>query len=397
MLPSVLAVRHAKRHLARWMRPRRARLSPLFWPSRAMIVPQPLGVVGIVVPWNYPLYLAVGPLVGALAAGNRVMLKISEYTPNFGRVFAEQCLHYLGDDVVGVVNGGPEQAAEFVRLPFDHLLFTGSTQIGRQVMAAAADNLTPVTLELGGKCPVLVAQDANMRCAARRILQAKMTNAGQTCVAPDYVLVEESAKDALISAMKDIAQTSLSAPGAIPACIITEKHCQRLHALLETAEEDNKVEWLIPPGHGRDMGLALVDNPPLDGPLMQEEIFGPVLPVIGVRSFNDAIDFVRCRPHPLAVYAFTNDAKKIHAVHTDILCGGLVINDCALHVVQDALPFGGVRSSGIGQYRGVYGFETFSKLKPVFIQSRVSPTDWLLGPSSKLKARLTDWLIRWGR
>ncbi|WP_417863251.1 aldehyde dehydrogenase family protein [Vreelandella venusta] len=358
------AIRHTRRHLWHWMRPYAANMPWRLWPARARIAPQPLGVVGIMSPWNYPWSLALMPAIDAIAAGNSVMIKPSEYAPNTSALLAKLVPQYFTDEEVGVVEGGPEIAKAFSALPFDHLVFTGSTAVGRQVARAAAEQLTPVTLELGGKSPAIVASDAGLDRAAASIIFGKGMNAGQTCIAPDYVLVESRHLEALIQALsRAIEQQRPSAKEATG--FVSPHHQQRSERLIAQARD-----------HGCriiDIGQhapALVIDPTQHLELMQEEIFGRALPLISVKNIEDAITFVNTRPHPLALYAFTDD-KTLQAIlrHTT-RSGALVFNETLLHHAVPSLPFGGVGESGMGAYHGRHGFERFSHLRGVFYQSK---------------------------
>ncbi|WP_434627009.1 coniferyl aldehyde dehydrogenase [Chromobacterium sp. CV08] len=397
LFPSLEAVRHARRHLNRWMRPQRRGVSIWFQPAGASVLPQPLGVVGVVVPWNYPLFLSFGPIVAALAAGNRVMVKMSEYTPATGALLAQLAARHFGDDLLTVVNGGPELAQAFTRLPFDHLLFTGSTAVGRHVMRAAAENLTPVTLELGGKSPALVARGANLRRAAEAIVAGKMMNAGQTCVAPDYLLVNDKDRSLLLDEIRAAARRAYPTLAGNPdyTAIVNDRHYQRLRQWLDGARQAGaRVEELNPAGEdpaaARKMALTLVQDCPDDCALMREEIFGPILPVVSYDKFDEALAYINARPRPLALYLFDDDALRIERVLKETVSGGVSVNDTLLHVVQEDLPFGGVGPSGMGHYHGREGFLTFSKLKPVFRQSRLSGT-WLTRPPY---GGAVEWLLK---
>jgi aldehyde dehydrogenase (NAD+)/coniferyl-aldehyde dehydrogenase len=391
LFPSIAGVRHAKHELKRWMRPQRRGVSIWFQPARAEVRAQPVGLVGIVVPWNYPIFLALGPLTAALAAGNRVMIKMSEYTPCCGELLARLVKRYYGDDVIGVVNGGPELAPVFSALPFDHLLFTGSTAVGRQVMRAAAANLTPVTLELGGKSPVIVAPGFDVERAAERIVVGKLLNAGQTCVAPDYLLVHERDRGALVEAVRrraaQLYPSLLNNPDY--SYIVNDRHLARLNSWLSEAQKAGaEVVTVNPAGEklngSRVFPLTLVLDAPESTTLMQEEIFGPILPVVTYRRFDEAIAYVNERPRPLALYLFDTERARIDQVLQQTISGGVCINETILHVGQHELPFGGIGPSGMGNYHGPEGFATFSKMKPVFRQPRVNFMWAVLPPYGRL-------------
>lgn len=371
------AIRHTRRHLKRWMRPRRASVNWRFLPATGHVHRQPLGVVGIISPWNYPWNLAMLPALDALAAGNRVMIKPSELTPATSRLMAELAARYFTSEELCVITGDADIGRGFASLPFDHLLFTGSTEVGRRVAQAAAANLTPVTLELGGKSPAIIDAGVDLTDAARRIAFGKWLNAGQTCIAPDYVLLPERDMKAFVEALETtVAQfyPNLAANDDVSA-IISRRHRQRLIELRDEAEnhgcrvlelgasaEQLEASGKLPP--------TLVLNPHQELRVMREEVFGPLLPVIGVKDLDAAIAFVNARPQPLALYAFTNDPHSRERLLTHTASGGMVINDTLWHVAQEAMPFGGVGASGQGAYHGERGFLTFSHERSVFRQSR---------------------------
>ena len=401
LFPSFEAIRHGRRHLKSWMRPERRAVSMWFLPGRARVLHQPLGVVGIIVPWNYPLLLAVGPLVAALAAGNRVMVKMSEYTPATSELFAHLVSKYFSDDEVVVVQGDAGVAQAFAQLPFGHLLFTGSTKVGYSVMRAAAENLTPVTLELGGKSPAILGPDFPLEKFVERVMVGKTMNAGQTCIAPDYVLVPAGRAREFVAAaqkvMADCYPDILRTPDY--SSIISERHFNRLVGLVEdaraqgaevvplsSAAEPDAKSRRIPP-------VALLNVTP-DMQAMQEEIFGPILPVVPYRDLDEAIRYVNARPNPLALYYFDQDRGRIDHVLEQTLSGGVTINDTILHIAQDSLPFGGVGESGKGHYHGFEGFEAFSKKKAVFYQSRLNGMALFKPPYGKLFERMVKLLTR---
>ena len=401
IFPSLEAIAHARRHLRAWMRPRRAATNLWFLPGRSRVVPQPLGVAGIVVPWNYPIYLAMGPAVCALAAGNRVMIKMSESAPATGELLAALVERRFAPEVLAIVNGGLEVAREFTSLPFDHLLFTGSTEVGRQVMRAAAANLTPVTLELGGKSPALVGRGMDVAEAADRIVFGKCLNAGQTCVAPDYVLVPEERLDAFAAAAAAAVARLYPRLADNPdyTAIIDERHRQRLASWrdeargrgarvieMNPANEDFSASPKLPP--------TLLVGVPDDTRVMREEIFGPLLPLVAYRTIEDAITYVNARPRPLALYVFDRDRATIDRVLAETVSGGVSVNETFLHLAQEDLPFGGVGPSGMGEYHGRAGFEAFSKKKAVFFQSRVNGLKLFRPPYGKRFDALVKLLLR---
>jgi coniferyl-aldehyde dehydrogenase len=377
VFPSLAEIKNALRHGRGWMRPQGVWVSKWFMPARAHILPRPLGVVGIVVPWNYPLYLCVGPMVAALVAGNRVMVKLSEYTPAFSALFQQLTAALFRPEEVTIIDGGPDVAAQFTTLPFNHLLFTGSTVVGRKVMGAAAENLTPVTLELGGKSPAVVAPGYSVENAVRRILVGKLLNAGQTCIAPDYVLVPRAEVRPFVDAAGRQARrmypNGLDDPDF--CSIINQRQYGRLVAYLEEAR-DRGVE-VVPlfAGAAQDderhrIAPAAIVDPGEGLAVMRDEIFGPLLPVLPYDELKDAIAFVNAQPSPLALYWFDDDSARAARALRDTHAGGVCINETLVHLAQDELPFGGVGPSGMGHYHGKWGFDTFSKLMPVFRQSR---------------------------
>jgi acyl-CoA reductase-like NAD-dependent aldehyde dehydrogenase len=401
LFPSYEAISHARRHLGRWMRPQRRAAGLWFQPGRAELRYQPLGVVGIIVPWNYPVYLAVGPLVAALAAGNRALLKMSEFTPATASLFAELVGKYFADDEVAVLEGDAGVAQAFSQLPFDHLLFTGSTSVGRHVMRAAAENLTPVTLELGGKSPAIIGpqvlSSGAFDKAVERIVVGKCLNAGQTCIAPDYVLLPAGQEHAFVAAARRVVAACYPAIGSTPdyTTVLNERHYARLCGYLDDARAQGAEVLELAPGVAADAATQRL--PPLallkvnDGmQVMQDEIFGPLLPVVTYRDLDAAIAFVNARPRPLALYYFDNDRSRIDRVLNETVAGGVTINDTLLHIAQDDLPFGGVGPSGMGCYHGFEGFQTFSARKAVFHQSRLSGIGLFKPPYG---ARF-EWLIR---
>ncbi len=367
---------HLRRHLRGWMRSKRAFADWLFWPARTEIRYQPLGVVGIIAPWNYPVNLALMPLAAAIAAGNHVMLKPSEHTPRTSDLLKALLDEVFPADRVASVLGGADIAAAFAALPLDHLLFTGSTAVGRKVMAAAAQNLTPVTLELGGKSPVILAPGYSVATAVGRIAAGKFLNAGQTCIAPDYVLLSKDSIPAFVQEMQKYISQGYANLAANPdySSIVNDGQYRRLAGYVEQARAAGAEVIELAPGDASKRVLAptLVVNPPENLALMQDEIFGPILPLIAVDSVDAAIDYINARPRPLALYHFDNDSVRTERVLQRTIAGGVSVNDTVLHFVQSRLPFGGVGPSGIGHYHGHEGFLTFSKQKPVLYQARFS-------------------------
>ncbi len=398
IVPTMAPLRHAKRHIGRWMATRRAKVELAWLPGRAKIMRQPLGVVGIVGPWNYPLQLMLCPLVGALAAGNRAMLKPSELTPTFAELLKVKIAKAFAEDEVAVVTGGPEVASSFVDLPFDHLLFTGSTSVGRLVAQAAAKNLVPVTLELGGKSPAIIDASADLKTTAERLAWGKLFNAGQTCIAPDYALVPRAEITGFVAAFRAavIKQYPAISGNADYTSIISERHAERLHRLIADARDKGAevVEPFAGASSGKVVGPTLLLDVPPNSMAMREEIFGPVLPIVPYDSVDDAIAYVNERDRPLALYWFGVDPAAREKVLLQTVSGGVCVNDTIAHILQESMPFGGVGPSGQGQYHGEYGFKTFSKEKPVFIQSRYSGVSMMYPPYTGFKRRFAKLLQR---
>ncbi len=397
--PSIKAINYTKKHLSKWMRPQKRSTSIWFQPATSKIVYQPLGVIGIITPWNYPLTLSTGPLVNAFAAGNRVFLKMSEFSPVFGKLFEKLISEYFSDEVISVVNGGVEAGIEFSNLPFDHLLFTGSSQIGKKVMAAASKNLTPVTLELGGKSPVIIDEKFSIKTAAERVMFGKLLNSGQTCLAPDYVFVPENKLENFIDACKEVS-TKLYPNWSCKdfTAINSEKQFIRKEAMLQDAiDKGAEIVYLnnesLDKTDGRKMAPAIIKQTSTDMMFRQEEIFGPFLPVVTYKNISETIEYVNENPRPLAIYLFSHNSKVIESILANTNSGGVTINDVVLHISQESLPFGGVGNSGMGNYHGYEGFLTFSHARSVFHQSRFALTKMMYPPYSKL-AHLVYKLMR---
>jgi coniferyl-aldehyde dehydrogenase len=399
--PTLAAIRHAVRHLKHWMAPKRVSVGLEFMPAKARILYQPVGVVGIISPWNYPFQLAVMPLIAALAAGNRIMLKPSELTPRTAQFLAEFLGALFPQDKVATVLGGRDVGAAFASLPFDHLFYTGSTEVGRQVMRAAAENLTPVTLELGGKSPCILAHDAVLPAAVESIVAGKMLNAGQTCIAPDYVLLPRERREDFIKLAGEAVRKFYPKLAANPDydTIINERHYQRLsNYLLEAKQRGTQVIEFNPAGEPlgaetRKLAPTLVIEPAEDLAVMRDEIFGPVLPVKSYGRIEEAVEYVNRRPRPLALYYFGQDAKQRDEILSRTISGGVSVNETLLHVLIEGLPFGGIGASGIGAYHGEIGFQTFSHRKGVFLQSRYGGANLLRPPFGRMTAVLLKMLI----
>jgi coniferyl-aldehyde dehydrogenase len=378
---SVAPIRHAIKSLEGWAKPdKRSVQFPLgLLGARAWVEYQPKGVVGVIAPWNFPVQLVMAPLAGIFAAGNRAMVKTSEYTPRVASLFQELAWRYFGADELAFVTGGPAVGQAFAELPFDHLIFTGATAVGKHILHAAADNLVPVTLELGGKSPVIVGKGADIRQASERVALGKMLNAGQICLAPDYVLVEERDEAAVVDGLRSAASTMYPTLLANPdyTAVVNDRHFQRLTGLIDDARAKGAtVEVVNPAGedfgasNARKMPLHIVTNVTDDMAVMQEEIFGPVLPVRRYAGVDDAIQQINRRDRPLGLYYFGSDADERRRVLDRTIAGGVTLDDVIFHVSMEDLPFGGVGPSGMGSYHGRDGFRTFSHAKSVFKQAR---------------------------
>lgn len=374
-------VRDARRSLRQWMQRRPVAPHPLFRPSRAFVEFLPKGVVAVIAPWNYPVNLALGPLAGALAAGNRCLVKPSELTPRTSAVIARAVAETFTAEEVAVVEGGPEVAEAVTRLPLDHLLFTGSTHIGRKVAKACAENLVPVTLELGGKSPALVHETYDLERAAERIATGKLFNGGQTCIAPDYAMVPAGREQAFVAALKRAVDKAYPRLEGFTS-IATDRAHSRLVGLVADAKAKGAqvFELGVLAKAGRVLTPVVLLGVTDDMGVMQEELFGPILPVETYTRLDDAVARIAARPRPLAFYYFDDDARRADDVLQRVTSGGACLNDCLVHFAQENLPFGGVGPSGMGAYHGVTGFETFSHARSVFDASALSPARQFMKP-----------------
>ncbi|WP_419811170.1 coniferyl aldehyde dehydrogenase [Bacterioplanoides sp.] len=387
ILPVLEGIRYNKKHLRKWMRQSTRHTPMMLLGAKTKVHYQPLGVIGIVVPWNFPIFLGLSPLVGAFAAGNRAMIKTSEFAPQTGLVLEEMLNKHFAAEEVMVVNGGVEVASEFTRLAFDHIVFTGSTQVGRIVMRAAAENLTPVTLELGGKSPAIIHDSFPIEEAAKRIAFGKGLNAGQVCVSPDYILVPKNKVAAFARAFTEQFSTHYPTLRDNPdyTAIITERQRDRLLDNLNDAREKGATVEVINPANEnfdgtRKLPMHLVTETTSDMRVMQEEIFGPILPIIGYDSLEDAIHYVNDRDRPLALYYFDWDNRRGEKILRQTHSGGVCINEVMTHTMVDDMPFGGVGPSGMGHYHGKEGFLNFSKAKGVVIKGKLDANSLIGAP-----------------
>jgi len=399
--PVVDGVEHTLKHLKAWMKPQKRGVDWIsFFGARNRVIPQPLGVVGVIVPWNFPLNLSLIPLNYIFAAGNRAMVKMSENSRHLARLLIERMPAYFPPEKLQVFDETGGVGIEFSKLPFDHLLFTGSGNTGRAVMAAASRNLCPVTLELGGKSPAIVFDDYPLRTAAERILFVKYLNAGQICTTVDHAWLPRRSIDEFVRlACEIVAQRYPRLDSPDYTSIIDERAFDRLlHALDEARERGATLVQLLPgPAHDRatrKIAPHLVLNAPDDSLLMQREIFGPILPVAGYDDVDAVIAHINAGPRPLAVYPFSLESARVQKVLDHVMSGGVSVNDGLMHVGQHDLPFGGVGASGMGHYHGREGFETFSKLRPVFYQARFSSLKLLMPPYGKFADRMLGFLTK---
>ncbi len=402
LAPLVEGIRYLRHNVARFMRPQRRGVALHFLPGSARVLYQPLGVVGIISPWNYPVGLALMPLATALAAGNRAMLKPSEITPTTAELMVRILGEVFPSEQVAMVTGDMEVGKAFATLPFDHLLFTGSTNVGRSIMHAASDNLVPVTLELGGKSPAIIEAGSRLDIAARRIAFGKLGNAGQTCIAPDYALVAEPEVEAFVVAYGQAVAKLYPDISVNPdyTSIVSDHHFARLRRLLEDARA--KGARIIEIGesaaerrtHPRTLLPTLVLDVTDEMNVMKEEIFGPILPVVSYRSLEEAVATVNARPRPLALYFFGPDGPGRRLVLERTTSGGVTVNDTLLHFGQDDLPFGGVGASGMGAYHGPEGFRTMSHAKGVFTQATLNGTDLIRPPFGKVFGYVARYFLR---
>ncbi len=386
LLTTVMGINYSIKRLKSWMKPKKKHIGILFQPAKGWVSYQPLGVIGIIAPWNYPLFLSLGPLTAALAAGNRAMLKMSEYTPKTNTLLASLLACQFSKNKIAVVTGEVDIASAFSSLQFDHLFFTGSTQVGKLVMQAAAPNLVPVTLELGGKSPAIIANDIDMKTAVTRLILGKTLNSGQTCVAPDYVFCPEARVPEFCAELQRRYLSMYPSITNNPDCtgIINQQQYSRINGMLQDAKEKGALVLPMSNDKGntdkRQMPLTLVSNCSEDMQLLQQEIFGPILPVIPYKDMDDVVQYINDRPRPLALYLYSFNKKLQKSILKQTHAGGVCFNDAAFHVVNDDLPFGGVGASGMGSYHGEEGFKTFSHAKSVFSRGRISFASLLFPP-----------------
>jgi coniferyl-aldehyde dehydrogenase len=395
---SIDGFRYCRKRLKKWMKPQRRGVSIWFAGASNKVLAQPKGVVGVVAPWNYPLFLVMGPLASALAAGNRCMIKMAANSANLCALMHQLIQEKFDENTLALLPG--VRGSEFTTLPFDHVIFTGSAETGRTVMKAAAENLTPVTLELGGKSPTIIADDFDVELAASRILFTKFMNAGQTCVAPDYLYIPAAKKDAFVTAAKKImAKRYPQLDNGQFTTVIDDSSYARLIETMEDAQnkgatlvnltpafEPNAATRLLPP--------QLVLDAPDDATIMRDEIFGPLFPVRTYTDIDEVLNYINNRDRPLGLYLFSNDKQLADRVVKNTISGGVSINDCSFHVAQHDIPFGGVGASGMGHYHGREGFIEFSKMRPIFSQFRFSALPLMYPPYGKVFRILYSLMIK---
>lgn len=388
-------IRHIRRHVASWAKPTKARLGLKELPGKARIQPEPLGVALVISPWNYPVQLLLSPMAAAFAAGNAVVAKPSELVPNTSAVLARLLRTELDAEACAVFEGGVEVSTALLEQRFDHIFFTGSTAVGKVVAKAAAEHLTPTVLELGGKSPVIVAADADLDVTAKRIAWGKLLNAGQTCIAPDYVLVERSRRDELVDRLVAAVSSFYGdAPTKSPdfTQIVNDRHVGRIQALLADHGGTTVIGGEVD-AETRKLAPTIIVDPDPDAAVMQEEIFGPVLPVLTVDSVDEAVAFVNGRPKPLALYVFTGSGAVSDHVVDRTTAGGVCINHVLFHIAPPSLPFGGVGDSGMGRYHGRSGFEALSNMKPILDKPTKPDVSIIYPPYTGLKAKLLKKLL----
>ncbi len=389
------------RHLKKWMKPQKRSLDPTQYPlAKAYVTPQPLGVVGIVVPWNFPISMALAPLAGIFAAGNTAMIKMSENSNATARVFMDIAPKYFPRDKLAFFEDGGGRGPAFTQLPFDHLFFTGSTATGKAVMANAARNLTPVTLELGGKSPAIVAPDFPLEKAVDRIMWAKMLNAGQICTNVDHVYLPEGLEQAFVDRARDTVNTRYpDINNGDYTSIIDQRSYDRLTATLDDARAKgatviNLLEGQSPDAELRLFAPHIILNATDEMEVMQREIFGPVLPIKTYRKPDDIVALTEGQPHPLALYVFTKDKALSDFYINNIMSGGVTVNDGLIHSALHSLPFGGVGHSGMGHYHGYEGFTTFSKMRPIFRQGPIRGFDMFMPPYKGRATKLLNFMLK---
>ncbi|WP_020528203.1 aldehyde dehydrogenase family protein [Flexithrix dorotheae] len=403
--PVTSEIKHAVSHLKKWMKLKKVSTPMVFAGAKSYIQYEPKGVVLIIAPWNFPFNLVFGPLVSAIAAGNCVMIKPSEMTPHASALTKKMIEEIFPENEVAIFEGDYKVSEELLKLPFNHIFFTGSPQVGKIVMKAAAENLASVTLELGGKSPVIIDETADVEESAEKVAWTKLMNNGQICIAPDYVLVHESKHDGFIEAFKKVVGKFYgNSPEDIKASpdyarIVNHRHYQRVKGLIEDARNKGaKIELGANFDDGMDfISPTLISNVPENAKVMEEEIFGPVLPVLPYSQMQDPLNYVNSRPIPLAMYIFSKKKKNVKKILNETTAGGTCINDCGIHFYNNNIPFGGSNNSGVGKSHGFFGFEAFSNARSVMKQPFKKNATHLLVPpyNVKFKQKMREWTIKY--
>ncbi len=402
--PVITEIKHAVENLNEWVKPELIDAPLTYLGTRAKVIYEPKGVCLIMGAWNFPINLCLGPLISCLAAGNTAIVKPSELTPNTSHLLGDLIREFFDEDLVTVIEGGADVSSELLKLPFDHIFFTGSSAVGKIVMRSAAENLSSVTLELGGKSPTIIDETANLEDAAKRIAFGKFLNNGQTCIAPDYVLIRESSRERFIELLKKEVQKSFGDNNTIEITstnysrIVNEKHFDRLEQLiLDATTRGARIAWGGATNRSeRFMHPVILSHVSRDSKIMEEEIFGPVLPIITYSSDDQIIELINAKPKPLALYIFSANKKFQQRIMEETSAGSVCINDCVLQFTHPNLPFGGVNNSGIGKSHGKYGFKAFSNEKPVLKQRSGFSMPYLLHPPYTLRVKkLVAIMMRW--
>jgi aldehyde dehydrogenase (NAD+) len=402
--PVLTEIRHTLQHLSDWTKPQKIDAPLTYFGTRSEVRYEPKGVCLIIAPWNFPFNLCIGPLISCLAAGNTAVIKPSEMTPKTSKLIAELIKEFFDEDLVAVIQGDQDVSSQLLALPFDHIFFTGSPGVGKIVMKAAAENLSSVTLELGGKSPAIIDESANLKDAAKRVAFGKFLNNGQTCIAPDYILVHEKVKDKFIAELKSITNEMFGENGTINESspnysrIVNRKHFDRLNKILQDAiDKGAKIEMSGPVNKDSNfIHPVILTNVGLDTLVMQEEIFGPILPVVPFTTADQVTYIVNAKPKPLALYVFSNRKSFREKILSETSAGSVGVNDCVLQFSHPNLPFGGVNNSGIGKSHGRYGFLSFSNEKPVLKQKRGFAMAYNMHPPyTNFRKRLVGLLLRW--
>lgn len=398
--PVIGEIKFAKSHLKSWMKRQVVDTPMSLLGSSSYYINEPKGVCLLISPWNFPLNLTFGPLVSAIAAGNTVIIKPSEMTPNISKVMAEIVVGLFDENEIALVEGEVEVSQELLKLPFNHIFFTGSPQVGKIVMQAASKHLTSVTLELGGKSPTIIDETANLKAAAKKIAWGKFLNSGQTCIAPDYILVKDAVKDAFVSELRAQLKTFYTADASASdslSRVVNAKHYERLVAHLEDAKSNNATIEIGGKTSSEDNFIepTVISNVPESASLLQDEIFGPILPIKTYKTLEEAIAYINAKEKPLALYVYSKSKRNINTVIKNTRAGSTAINNNVLQYTNHNLPFGGSNNSGIGKAHGVFGFQEFSNMRSVLKQHTIGSIEFLFPPYTNFKQKLVDLTIKW--